>query len=167
MPHAQRIIAPPAVFRRILPLVAAPLLLSGFACQDDSGAGRAGAAPGPQPPAAAPREAASAAPEHVLGAWQCMTRMQRSDEPMFTLALKPGGVWTDLTFGPAHRKDGRYTWSAGDSALSLRSANGSDLYTLVHTPAAGDEKERLIERVPEEDLYRAQVCYRYDGPLTE
>lgn len=95
-----------------------------------------------------------------------MTRMQRADEPMFTLRLEEGGRWTDLTFGPAHRKEGGYSY-ASPGEFRLRSAEGGDLHTLVHMPAQGDEKERLVEQLPQEELYRAQVCYRYDGPLAQ
>lgn len=101
----------------------------------------------------------------LLGAWQCMTRMQRMEDPMFTFRLEPNGRWTELTFGPAHRKEASYTHREG--LLRLESPSGGALYTFSHVPAAADAKERLVEKVPEEDLYKAQVCYRYEGSLAQ
>jgi hypothetical protein len=99
-------------------------------------------------------------PADLHGSWQCMTRMQSTYEPMFTFNLKPRNTWTDLTFGPAQAKDARYTYNPATGTLRLTSAAGNPLYTLVWN-AGEDKRERLVEQVPEEELYRAQVCYRY------
>ncbi len=99
-------------------------------------------------------------PADLHGSWQCMTRVQSTYEPMFTFDLKPRNTWTDLTFGPAQAKDARYTYNPATGTLRLTSAAGNPLYTLVWN-AGEDKRERLVEQVPEEELYRAQVCYRY------
>lgn len=97
----------------------------------------------------------------LLGSWQGMTRMQRADEPMFTFTLKPKGVWTDLTFGEKYAKNAKYRYDAKSGTLVLLSAAGNPLYRLVWTAASQGKKERLVEKVKAEELYRAMVCYRY------
>ncbi|MBW3637266.1 MAG: hypothetical protein KY445_12520 [Armatimonadetes bacterium] len=111
----------------------------------------------------APRAAKTKIPSlaSLLGSWQGMTRMQRADEPMFTFTLKPKGVWTDLTFGEKYAKNAKYRYDAKSGTLVLLSAAGNPLYRLVWTAANQGEKERLVEKVKAEELYRAMVCYRY------
>ncbi len=97
----------------------------------------------------------------LLGPWQGLTRMQRYDEPLFTFTLKPQGAWTDLTFGEKHAKNAKYKYDSKTGILTLFSTKGSVLYKLVWHPAKDKEKERLVEQVKVEDLYKAMVCYRY------
>jgi hypothetical protein len=146
---------------RLLGLAALFLITTGQASTD-------GCVPAPETapeqettPAAPSTPSDARPPADLHGSWQCMTRMQSTYELMFTFDLKPRNTWTDLTFGPAQAKDARYTYNPATGTLRLTTAAGNPLYTLVWNAGEDNKKERLVEQVPEEELYRAQVCYRY------
>lgn len=95
----------------------------------------------------------------LLGGWQCMTRQQASYERMFTFKLNSGTTWTNLTSGAATTSGASYDVKSG--MLRLSTAKGTRLYDFDYFPAGGGQKERLVERVLQKDLYQAQVCYRH------
>jgi hypothetical protein len=97
-----------------------------------------------------------------LGSWQGMTYGSGPYDPMFTFTIKPDGVWTDLTFGEAKAVDGKYTYDAGNKALTLITQAGNPLYTFKLEPATASQKERLVEQLPANETYRAMICYHYE-----
>jgi hypothetical protein len=105
----------------------------------------------------------AASPNNVLGTWQCMRSVVRSDahlQRMFTFDVRPDGVWVDRTTTDA--VEGRYTYSASTGVLELSGSSGL-LYTLQWTaPGEGGAAERLVELV-RENTRAGEVCYRVGG----
>lgn len=98
---------------------------------------------------AAPCTAQARPPAHVQGQWQCMRSVNSGDpfQSMFTFAVRPGNVWTDLTFAPSQARNARYTYSRG--VLRLLGPRGTLLHTLRWTPPGeGGTSERLVELLP-------------------
>lgn len=90
-----------------------------------------------------------------------MSRQQRADDLMFTFTLRNQGVWTNLTFRPRSLQDARYAYNAGTGVLRLNTPAGTSGLQFEYIPAGAGSKERLAEILPETELYRAQVCYRF------
>ncbi|HEX8333097.1 MAG TPA: hypothetical protein VF622_10765 [Segetibacter sp.] len=100
-------------------------------------------------------------PVKFIGSWQGMTYGSGAYDPMFTINIKPKGVWTDLTFGETRSINAKYTFDTKKQELTLFTAKGSKLYTFKIEPATATQKERLVEQTPAKEYYRAMVCYRY------
>jgi len=100
-------------------------------------------------------------PVKFIGSWQGMTYGSGPYDPMFTLNIKPKGVWTDLTFGEARAVSAKYKYDNTKQVLTLYTSNGGKLYTFKIEPATSTQKERLVEQTPAKEYYRAMVCYRY------
>jgi hypothetical protein len=96
------------------------------------------------------------------GGWQGLTYGTNEYEPMFTIIIKDDGSWTNMTFGEAHKTEGRYRLDAKNQALTLLTPDGNDLYVFKHEPVSEKHKERLIEQRPSNESYKAMVCYRHE-----
>lgn len=121
--------------------------------------------PAPAQPRPASTPPAAATPTKpplatLLGSWQCLTRQQAANELMFTFRLNSATSWTDLTFGTAKTTTSRASYNVGSGVLRLNTTQGARRYDFEYLPAGNGQKERLVERVTQQDLYRAQVCYR-------
>lgn len=99
--------------------------------------------------------------EKFKGTWQGMTYGSSPYDPMFTFTIQDEGKWTDISFGREKAIESNYQYSEEDSTLSLYSAKGSKLHTFKLEPATKDQKEKLVEQLPQKETYRALVCYRY------
>lgn len=100
--------------------------------------------------------------DKFYGSWQGRTYGATLYDPMLTFTINPKGTWTDLTFGEARKVNGKYTFDKVKKVMTLFSAKGSKLYSFKWVAATPEQKERLIEQLPNDETYRAMVCYRLE-----
>jgi hypothetical protein len=94
------------------------------------------------------------------GKWQGMTYGSGAYDPMFTCIIKPNGIWTDVTFGEARAIKSTYKFDKKTNTITLYTAKGSKLYIFKLEPNSINSKERLVEQLPANEMYRAMICYR-------